>query len=210
MAQCVLHRFVAAAARGCCWLVVLLALGCARHEPAAPVPVAATPPAPATTMTTPAKEVVICKIERETAYDLGLRAYDAGEVKRAMSLWREAASIDTDQEVRQKALFAMASVKLSQAGNDAELVAALEMLDAWAKKSPPGGSGEDARFLLPVVKAFKPGFAVKEQKAALERECGKKLAEREEQVRKSLQQQVKALESIHQQIQEKKKGLSNY
>lgn len=209
MAQCALHRIVAAAARGCCGLVVLLALGCARHEPAPPVPVAATPPS-ATTLPTAAKEVVICKIERETAYDLGLRAYDAGEVKRAMSLWREAASIDTDQEVRQKALFAMASVKLSQAGNDAELAAALEMLDAWAKKSPPGGSGEDARFLLPVVKAFKPGFAVKEQKAALERECGKKLAEREEQVRKSLQQQVKALESIHQQIQEKKKGLSNY
>lgn len=209
MAQCVLHRIVAAAARGCCGLVVLLTLGCARHEPAPPVPVAATPPS-ATTLPAPAKEVVICKIERETAYDLGLRAYDAGEVKRAMGLWREAASIDTDQEVRQKALFAMASVKLAMAGSDAELAAALEMLDAWAKKSPPGGSGEDARFLLPVVKAFKPGFAVKEQKAALERECGKKLAEREEQVRKSLQQQVKALESIHQQIQEKKKGLSNY
>lgn len=204
MAQCVLHRIGTTAARGCCWLALLLVLGCARHEPA-PVPVAAPAPPPEA----PAKEVIICKIERETAYDRGLRAYDAGEVKRAMTLWREAAA-DTDQDVRQKALFAMAAVKLSQAGSDAELSAALEVLDAWAKKSPPGGSGEDARFLVPVVKAFKPGYALKEQKAALERECGKKLTEREEQVRKSLQQQVKALESIHQQIQEKKKGLSNY
>lgn len=204
MAQCVLHRIGTTAARGCCWLTLLLVLGCARHEPA-PVPVAAPAPPPEA----PAKEVIICKIERETAYDRGLRAYDAGEVKRAMTLWREAAA-DTDQDVRQKALFAMAAVKLSQAGSDAELSAALEVLDAWAKKSPPGGSGEDARFLVPVVKAFKPGYALKEQKAALERECGKKLTEREEQVRKSLQQQVKALESIHQQIQEKKKGLSNY
>ncbi|KHK00947.1 hypothetical protein NY78_3617 [Desulfovibrio sp. TomC] len=158
----------------------------------------------------PSKEVIICKIERETAYDQGLRAYESGEVKRAMTLWREAAAVETAQDVRQRALFAMAAVKLSQAGSDAEVSAALDMLDAWAKKSPPGGSGEDARFLLGVVKSFKPAFVLKEQKAALERECGKKLVEREEQVRKSLQQQVKALESIHQQIQEKKKGLSNY
>ena len=47
--------------------------------------------------------------------------------------------------VHQKALFAMASVKLSQAGSDGEVAAALDMLDVWAKKSPPGGSGEDAR-----------------------------------------------------------------
>jgi len=204
MAQCVLHRVGSTAVHGCCGLALLLVLGCARHEPV-PVPVAA----PASPPATPAKDVIICKIERETAYDLGLRAYDAGEVKRAMTLWREATA-DADQAVRQKALFAMAGVRLTQAGSDAELAAALDLLDAWAKKSPPGGSGEDARFLVPVVKAFKPGYVLKEQKAALERDCGKKLAEREEQVRKSLQQQVKALESIHQQIQEKKKGLSNY
>jgi len=204
MAQCVLHRIGTTAAHGCCGLALLLVLGCVRHEPVL-VPVAAPTPAPSA----PAKEVIVCKIERETAYDLGLRAYEAGEVKRAMVLWREAVA-DADQGVHQKALFAMASVKLTQAGSDAEAAAALDMLEVWAKKSPPGGSGEDARFLLPVVKAFKPGFVLKEQKAALERECGKKLAEREEQVRKSLQQQVKALESIHQQIQEKKKGLSNY
>jgi hypothetical protein len=204
MAQCVLHRIGTAAVRGCCGLALVLALGCARHEPVA-VPVAAPAPPPA-----PTREVIICKIERETAYDLGLRAYEAGEVKRAMTLWREALALETELAVRQKTLFAMAAVKLSQAGSDAELSAALDLFDAWAKKSSPGGSGEDARFLLPLLKSFKPAFAFREQKAALERECGKKLAEREEQVRKSLQQQVKALESIHQQIQEKKKGLSNY
>ncbi|WP_043638756.1 hypothetical protein [Desulfovibrio sp. TomC] len=204
MARCVLHRIGTTAARICCGLSLVLALGCARHEPV-PAPVVAPAPPPA-----PSKEVIICKIERETAYDQGLRAYESGEVKRAMTLWREAAAVETAQDVRQRALFAMAAVKLSQAGSDAEVSAALDMLDAWAKKSPPGGSGEDARFLLGVVKSFKPAFVLKEQKAALERECGKKLVEREEQVRKSLQQQVKALESIHQQIQEKKKGLSNY
>ncbi|MHC1789612.1 hypothetical protein [Solidesulfovibrio sp.] len=203
MAHCVLLRIGLAAIQGCCCLAVVLTLGCARHEPLPPPVAEAPPPAPV-------KELVVCKIERETAYDRGLAAYDAGETKRAMTLWREAAALETDQAVRQKALFAMAAVRLSQAGNDAELGAALEMLDAWSKKSPPGGSGEDARFLIGIVRSFKPAYAFKEQKAALERDCGKKLAEREEQVRKGLQQQVKALESIHQQIQEKKKGLSNY
>ncbi|QAZ67430.1 hypothetical protein [Solidesulfovibrio carbinolicus] len=205
MGHCVSRRIGSAAVCGLCLLLAFGGLGCARREPVPVAQAAApSPPPPA-----PAREVVICKIERETAYDRGLKAYEAGESKRAMALWREAAG-DAELAVRQKALFAMASVKLSQAGSDAELAAALEMFDAWSKKSPPGGSGEDARFLVPLLKAYKPAFTLKEQKAAMDRDCAKKLAEREEQVRKSLQQQVKALETIHQQIQEKKKGLSNY
>ena len=119
-------------------------------------------------------------------------------------------TVEIDQDIRQKALFALASVKLSQAGNDTDLSTALELFDAWAKNSPSGGSGEDPRFLLTSLRAFKPTFAVKDMKSNLERECAKKLAVREESVRRSLQQQVKALENIHQQIQEKKKGLTNY
>lgn len=107
-------------------------------------------------------------------------------------------------------MFALAAVKLTLAASESELSTAQDLLDAWAKSSPPGGNGEDPRFLLPALRSFKPAFAVKEMRTALERECGKKLAEREEQVKKSLQQQVKALETIHQQIQEKKKGLTNY
>ena len=193
-----------AATRGLCCLVVCAAFGCARHEPA-PVVFPSQPASP-----TPVKPLLVRKMERETTYDLGVRAYEAGEVKRALSLWREAMTVEIDQSVRQKALFALASVKLSQAAGDAELSTALDLFDAWAKNSPPGGSGEDPRFLLPSLRAFKPAFAVKELKATMDRECARKLVEREEQVRKSLQQQVRALESIHQQIQEKKKGLTNY
>lgn len=157
----------------------------------------------------PGRGLAGLRSRRDTLYDQGVCAYDAGEVKRAIGLWRTAANSDPDPAVRRKALFALAAAKLGLAGNDADLTAALEMLDAWAKSSPDGGSGEEARFLLPAVKALKPAWGFKEQKAALERECAKKLAEREEQVRKSLQQQVRALETIHQQIQEKKKGLIN-
>lgn len=191
---------------GCCAVLLAILGGCAKHQPAAPVAAEPTPPA-AAAAPSPAPVSPACDPRRDTLYDQGVCAYDGGEVKRAIALWRTAANTDADPAVRRKALFAMAAAKLAQAGNDAELTSSLEMLDAWAKTSPDGGSGEDARFLLPALKSLKPAWSLKEQKAALDRECSKKLAEREEQVRKSLQQQVRALETIHQQIQEKKKGL---
>lgn len=181
--------------------------GCAKHQPApAPVaPVAAAPAAPATAPVSPA-----CDPRRDTLYDQGACAFDSGDFKRAMGLWRTAANTDADPAVRRKALFALAAAKLRLAGNDAEFSTALEMLEAWARTAPEGGEGADeARFLLPALKTLKPAWSLKEQKAALDRECAKKLVEREERVRKSLQQQVRALETIHQQIQEKKKGLIN-
>uniref|UniRef100_I2Q379 Tetratricopeptide repeat protein n=1 Tax=Desulfovibrio sp. U5L TaxID=596152 RepID=I2Q379_9BACT len=207
MAHKVSHIYGKRVIQGVCGLALAACLGCARHEPApvAPLPAPAPAAAPA-----PAPETPAPAAERLTSYDLGVRAYDAGEFKRAATLWREAATNDPDQAVRRRAMFALAAVKLTQAGSDSELSTAQDLLDAWAKSSPPGGSGEDPRFLLPAFKTFKPAFAVKEMRATLERECAKKLSEREEQVKKSLQQQVKALESIHQQIQEKKKGLTNY
>ncbi|WP_300155703.1 hypothetical protein [Solidesulfovibrio sp.] len=195
------------AACGLCAALVILSCGCAKRETAAP-PVPPTPPqvaeAPAPTAVSAA-----CEPTRNSLYDQGVCSFDTGEVKRAMGLWRTAAGTDPDPAVRRKALFAMAAVKLAQANTDAEMAAAMEMFDAWSKASPPGGSGEEPRFLLPALRNLKPAAALREQKAALERECAKKLAEREEQVRKSVQQQVRALETIHQQIQEKKKGLIN-
>jgi hypothetical protein len=204
MAQNVLHQICFTAIRGLCCLTLLVGVGCAKHE-AAPVVLPSPPVASA-----PGTPVLVSKVEQETVYDRGVRAYDAGEIKRAVSLWREVMATETDHAERQKALFALAAVKLSQAASEAELSTATDLLEAWAKGASAGVSGEDPRFLLPVLRAFKSPFAVKEMKTALERECGKKLVEREEQVRRSLQQQVKALENIHQQIQEKKKGLKNY
>ena len=204
MAQNTKNAIIGNAARGLCLALALLACGCVAKKTSAP-PVPPPPPqAVAPVVVSPA-----CEPTRNSLYDQGVCAYDTGEVKRAMGLWRIASNTDPDAAVRQKALFAMAGVKLAQANTDAEMAAAMELFDAWTKGSPPGGSGEDPRFLLPALKNLKPAATLKEQKATLERECAKKLAEREEHVRKSIQQQVRALETIHQQIQEKKKGLIN-
>jgi hypothetical protein len=206
MAHRVLHRIGTTAIRALCCLALVVGFGCARHEPV-PVVVPSSQPAAVPASVEPS---IACPTDRESRYEQGVCAYEAGEIKRAVTLWREALKIETDPALRQKVLFALASVKLAQAGNETELNSALDLLETWAKGSPPGGSGEDPRMMLPAIRSLKPPFAVKELKATMERECSKKLAEREEQVRRSLQQQVKALETIHQQIQEKKKGLKNF
>ncbi len=209
MAHRVWQRIGMTLLQGLCCLGLFSGAGCVRHAAPPPVPVVVETP-PAESAVPAAKSVIVCKMERETLYDEGLRAYDAGDVKRAVAAWRKVLAGETDRSVRQKALFALASVKLAQAGGDTELAAAMDLFDAWSKGSPPGGSGEDPRFLLPVLRAFKPAFAFKELKSSMDKECSRKIAERVEQARKSVQQQVRALETIHQQIQEKKKGLTNY
>ena len=206
MGRIAMNRFSSISLLFLCTLLLGFGPGCARHEPtpvAAPAPVA--PPAPAT-----APQIQAPLAERTTAYlDQGVRAFDAGETKKAVAAWREAVTRETDPAVRQRALFALAAVKLAQAGSEAELNAAMELFENWLKNAPPGGSGEDPRFLAPVVRAFRPAFAIKEMNVAREKQCARKLADREEQVRR-MQQQIKALENIHREIQEKKKGLTNY
>jgi len=215
MARNVMHRirFVSFLSRCGLFLAMGLVLGgCAKpagHPLAEPANTPGTQSeACSATPATPDMPPLACP--GETAYDRGVRAYDAGKLKKAVAAWREAVDHDDDPAVRQRALFAMAAVKLAQAGNETELAAALDLFDTWEQNAVPGGSGEDPRFLMPVVRTFKPAFAVKEAKNAADKECTRRLTVREEQVRRGLQQQVRALETIHREIQEKKKGLTNY
>jgi len=206
MGPIVKHRFPALSLVCLAWLVLGCVLGCARHKPAPLVTTAPEKPVAASPATTvPAHKAQ----QSQAAYDQGMRAFDAGEFKKATAVWRACLADETDPAARQRVFFALIAVKLVQAGNEADLTTAMDMFEAWLKDSPPGGSGEDARLLAPVLRTFRPAFALKELKAAGEKECAKKLAERTEQVRR-MQQQVKALETIHREIQEKKKGLNNY
>jgi hypothetical protein len=216
MARNVMHRVCSVFFLVLCGLTMALGLmlaGCARHtaQPVAAPASAADAQSDAACSATPAgPDAPPLACPGETAYDRGVRAYDAGKFKKAVAAWREAADHGDDPAVRQRALFALAAVKLAQAGNETELAAALDLFDTWEQNALPGGSGEDPRFLVPVVRTFKPAFAVKEAKSAAEKECIRRLTVREEQVRRGLQQQVRALETIHREIQEKKKGLTNY
>lgn len=189
-----------------CAVLVGSCLGCARPHAAASVPTPAAVPEPAKPVKLAARDG---QTSTASTYQAGLHAFDAGQWKKAAAVWRECLGSESDPAARQRALFALASVKLLLAGNDADLTMAMDLLDTWAGSNPPGGSGEDPRFLVALARAFKPGYALKETRAAGDKECAKKLADRDQQVRR-MQQQVKALETIHREIQEKKKGLTTY
>lgn len=200
------HRFFPVFLLGVCGLLLASVLGCARHEPA---PVVAAPPVEAPAEVEPVAAPAAGAPEESCAYDRGLRAFEAGDLRRAGAAWHKCLTEETDPAARQRALFALAAVRLAAASNETELTRAMDLFDTWAHNVPPGGNGEDPRLLIPLVHAFRPAYAVKEAKVAGDKECAKKLTEREQQVRR-MQQQVKALETIHREIQEKKKGLTNY
>jgi hypothetical protein len=188
-----------------CGLLVAGMFGCARHETPSVLP----SPAQAPAVPEPVADQPAGPTGAVSAYERGLRAFEAGEMQKAGAAWRECLTMETDPAGRQRALFALAAVKLVTANTEGELTRAMDIFDTWANNAPAGGNGEDPRLLVPLVHAFRPGFALKEVKAAGDKECSKKLADREQQVRR-MQQQVKALETIHREIQEKKKGLTNY
>lgn len=180
--------------------------GCAKRKPVADAPIATAQQPLHTTRS--ATSPLHAQTEQAT-YEQGVQAFDAGQYKKAAATWRECLTETTDPAARQRALFALVAVKILQAGTESDLATAMDMLEEWLKNTPPGGSGEEARLLVPVLRTFRPGFALKEAKNAGDKECAKKLSEKSEQVRR-MQQQVKALETIHREIQEKKKGLNNY
>jgi len=202
MGRNVMHRFPTPLLVCLAWLAFGCLLGCARHNPALPA-------ASSETLTAGASKPALHARQAQAIYQQGVQAFEDGDIKKAAKLWRDCLSMENAPAARQRALFALFSVKLAQAANEADLAMAMDIFETWLKNSPPGGSGEDARFLAPVLRTFHPAFALKEVRAAGERECAKKLAERTEQI-KRIQQQVKALENIHREIQEKKKGLTNY
>lgn len=201
MASNVLHRFPSPFLLCLAWLALGCVLGCARHQPAS---VTCAPLAGGNS-----GRPTIKARQAQAAYQQGVAAFADGDLKKAATLWHDCLCKETVPAARQRALFALFAVKLAQADTQADVAMAMNLFETWLKHSPPGGSGEDARFLAPVLRTFRPAFALREARAAGERECAKKLTERTDQI-KRMQQQIKALENIHREIQEKKKGLTNY
>lgn len=137
-------------------------------------------------------------------------AFRAGDMEVAASLFVQVREASLDEPTRRRALYGLACAKLAQAQDDKELAKAKALWETWRTESPPGGDGEDPKFMTAVVAQYRPSFLLKDMKAACEKECDKRLQEKEEEVRRIIQRQVQALEEIHRQIQEKKKGLSTY
>lgn len=140
----------------------------------------------------------------------GVTALLGGDAELAATLFEQAHQEAVDEPSRRRALYGLACARLLLAQDEKELAKAKALWESWRAASPPGGDGEDPRLMAGLLPNYRPAFLVKDLKAACERECDKRLQEKEEEVRRIIQRQVQALEEIHREIQEKKKGLSTY
>jgi hypothetical protein len=140
----------------------------------------------------------------------GVTALLGGDAELAATLFEQAHLGAVDEPSRRRALYGLACARLLLAQDEKELAKAKALWESWRAASPPGGDGEDPRLMAGLLPNYRPAFLVKDLKSACERECDKRLQEKEEEVRRIIQRQVQALEEIHREIQEKKKGLSSY
>ncbi|MEF3695882.1 hypothetical protein [Desulfolutivibrio sp.] len=169
-----------------------------------PPPVTASPPvAPQSREETP-------RPAEDPGYLDAVSAFQSGDMERAASLFEQVSQAALDEPSRRRALYGLACARLTMAQDEKELAKARSLWETWRAESPPGGDGEDPKFMAGILSQYRPAFLVKDIKAACDKECDKRLLEKEEEVRRIIQRQVQALEEIHREIQEKKKGLSNY
>jgi len=183
-------------------VVVGVVSGCARNAlPPSPGP--SSPPVP------PSREETAQKVEDPKYLD-AVTAFRGGDMELAASLFEQACLAALDEPSRRRALYGLACARLLLAQDEKELARARNLWETWRAGSPPGGDGEDPKFMAGVLSQYRPAFLLKDMKAACDKECDKRLLEKEEEVRRIIQRQVQALEEIHREIQEKKKGLSNY
>lgn len=184
--------------------VILSANACVPKKPAPDMP----GPAPAPSINADALDV-------DTAYTRGMDAYWSGDYKTAAVLFDSLAKRSDDHPFRARSLFALACAKLAGAQTQADYVLALAAWNDWeAAFSGPDGQA-DPRMLTPFLrgaKLFAPARDGREPRpqpvqakpAASDSDLSRRLQEKEKEVL-TLQKQLKALEAIHREIQEKKK-----
>jgi len=146
------------------------------------------------------------------AYAKAVRAFAAGDFQSAAALFESLSrpeSRDCGPACRARAMYGLACSLLAKAASREEMDAALEAWQQWrimAGASPDSG---DARMLTPFLHnpnifPRQKGQRQPEKSAANDQDLLKRLQAKEKQVQ-HLQRQIKALEAIHQEIQEKKK-----
>jgi hypothetical protein len=182
---------------------VLLAAGCAaksvtRDVPPVDTKVARDREAPADT----------------SAYDWAAAVFARGEYRRAAELFDALSADAVDPALRRRAAFGSACSLLAAVETRDDFKAAKAKWKQWealaAAENMGSSSGEDPKMLSPWLKNLRHPAENREaaKTAKADADCAKRLAEKEKEV-KLLTNQIKALEKIHREIQERKKELSS-
>jgi hypothetical protein len=183
-------------------LIVLAVSACVPRKPAPEAP----EPAPLAQVDPDAMDV-------NTAYSEGMQAFWTGNFKTAAVLFENLAGRVDEQTFRARALYGLACARLAGAQNQADMDVALAVWQEWQVISTGSADRADPRMLTPFLRNPRIFNLVKEprdsrpqpaRQTAGEQDLAKRLQDKEKQVL-LLQKQIKALEAIHQEIQEKKK-----
>ena len=164
--------------------------------------------------------------ELKSAYLLAVDSYLAGQYEKAESIFQRLAGSSLDPVLARKAYFGLACARLATAKTPEELHEGLALWNTWVQMTPEGLPGEDPRLITPLLPRLAPANAsggpallsageiageisrtqrlagCQEETGKLKESLRKKTAEAE-----NLRSQLNALERLHQEISQKKKGL---
>jgi hypothetical protein len=146
-------------------------------------------------------------------WDQAMKAFREGDLTTAHNIFERLSHEGTDQRLRQRALFAMACVRLLEAKTPEDYTSALNAWELWKTQYQPDSLCEGPRLLTPVLERLpalqeKARLAEKNKTRPQPSDCPKLLEEKEKEI-SELRQRLQALESIHREIEEKKKGLKD-
>lgn len=164
--------------------------------------------------------------ELRSAYLLAVDSYLAGQYEKAASIFQRLSGAGEDPLLARKAYYGLACARLATAKTPQELHEGLALWNTWVQMTPEGLPGEDPRLITPLLPRLAPANAsggpallsageIENELARTQRLAGcqdetgklkeslrKKTAEAE-----NLRSQLNALERLHQEISQKKKGL---
>jgi len=135
-------------------------------------------------------------------YDDGMKAFQGGDYSKALKLFETLSQEVKDESLRRRTLYALACIRLIQAKDPDEFNKAMISWEHWSCLAPMEKDGEDPRMLTLLLKRI--ASCKTDNKKVFE-----KLLQAKEQQIKVLRDQIEALETIHREIQKKKKEVSS-
>ncbi|GAB6035757.1 hypothetical protein JCM15519_03160 [Fundidesulfovibrio butyratiphilus] len=179
-------------------LLAALLAGCV--EKSAPKPEAAPQPV-----------AVIDTMDTGSAYAQGVRAFWESDYGTAATIFENLLRRQEDESFRSQALYGLACARLASADTAAQLREARETWQDWERINAGDGVRVDPHMLTPFIQNPKIGHITKEMRQMApatqpprDTDCLKRLQDKEREV-SNLQKQIKALEAIHREIQQKKR-----
>ncbi|MBU1231127.1 MAG: hypothetical protein KKA55_11050 [Proteobacteria bacterium] len=161
-----------------------------------------------------------------SAYVLAVDSYLSGQYEKAASIFQRLSGNASDPLLARKAYFGLACARLATAKTPEDLRAGLAIWNTWVQMTPEGLPSEDPRLITPLLPRLAASHSLSSpamlSEAEIDRElarsqrlagCQEESGKTRELLRKktaeaeALRSQLNAMERLHQELSQKKKGL---